>query len=242
MNNTIPSVMSAMRIVEMLADKPEGASQSRIAVSAGLSASTCYRILQSLSSHGWVRKNSNGVWQLGLGLLPVSTALQGQAVRIDAMRGVLHEVSDKRGIACKLSIRSGSEQIVAIREEPAVEMQATGSEGVRYPIAEGSSGAALLADMSANDAVALLRAAPQCQTDLRFLRSALASLRKQGWCGRRNIANWPISALSAPIRSTDGTIVASLSFIVPDSRFDDRSLPTLLLETVRKCESKLNNK
>ena len=241
MNNTIPSVISAMRIVEMLAAAPEGASQSRLAVSAGLSASTCYRILQSFAAHGWALKDTQGAWRLGAGLMPVVAALRLQVAGIDAMRRILNGIAARESIACKVSIRSGEQQIVAVRAEPPGEMQATGNEGSRFPVAEGSSGAALLADLPVEEAVALLRATPKSQTDVRFLRSSLADLRKSGWCGRRHIAAWPIAALSAPIRQADGSIVAALTFLVPDSRFDDTSLPPLLLETAQKCELKMEN-
>ena len=40
MNNIIPSVVSAIRVVETLAAEPGGAPQSRLAACAGLSAST----------------------------------------------------------------------------------------------------------------------------------------------------------------------------------------------------------
>lgn len=239
MNNTIPSVVSAAKIIERLAATAEGASQSRLSALLGLSSSTCYRILQSLSKHGWVCKGVNGAWTLGLGLLPVAEALRGRAAGIDAMRGILRNVVEKYGIACKLSIRHGMKQTVAIREEPLGEMQTVGSEGSSFPLAEGSSGAVLLEDMDTDEAMAILRANGNSQTDSHFLRTALAELREKGWCGRRRIADWPISAISAPVRATDGSIVASLTFIIPDARFDNPALPPLLMETARKCELKL---
>ena len=241
MNNTIPSVISAMRVLEMLAATPEGASQSRLASGAGLSASTCYRILQSFATQGWALKDTRGARRHGAGLMPVVAALRLQVAGIDAMRRILNDIAAKETIACKISIRSDRQQIVAVRAEPPGEMQATGSEGSRFPVAEGSSGAALLADLPIDDAVALLRATPRSQTDIRFLRSSLADLRKRGWCGRRRIAAWPIAALSAPIRPAGGPIAAALTFLVPDTRFDDPTLPPLLLETARKCELKMEN-
>ena len=235
MNNMVPSVVSAVKIVERLAALPGGATQASLAESLCISQSTCYRILQSLASHGWVSKGADGAWRLSNGLMPVAEGMRERMVSIDNARAVLGRLAQEHGVACKLSFRRGMEQVVAVRAQPQDELLASGVEGVRYPVTEGSSGAALLADASSAEAVALMKALPKTQTDAKFLRSALDDLRARGWCWRRRINGWPISALSAPVRAEGGAIVASLTFIVPDTRHDDRGLPPLLLETARKC-------
>ena len=125
---------------------------------------------------------------------------------------------------------------MAVRAEPRSEVQTTGVEGARYPVAEGSSGAALLFGRPEREALALLKSASKPQTDAKFLRAAFADLRAKGWCRRRQVACWPVAALSAPIRDSGGAIVASLSFIVPESRADDASLPQLLLKTAASIQ------
>ena len=235
MNNTVPSVVAAMRIVERLAAEPGGLSRSALAAEPGLSSSTCYRILRSLEAVGWAAKGADGRWRLGPGLAAVAAAARDRTLALDAARATLGRLAAGHGISCKLSMRRGLEQVVAVRAEPPGEMLASGVEGVRYPVAEGSSGAALLSDMEPDEALALLKTARKPQTSAGFLRAALADVREKGWCGRRRIADWPISALSAPVRDASGEIAAALTFIVPDSRFSDPALPPLLLEAAREC-------
>lgn len=237
MNNSIPSVVAAAAVVERLAAEPDGLAQTALARTLSLSPSTCYRILRSLAARGWVRKEGRGRWTLAGGLLPVAAALRGPLVRLDRARAVLERVARKRGIACKLSLRRGLEQVVAARAEPDSPIQATGREGAAFAVTEGSSGAALLADLTDSDARALFRAAPRPETDLPFLLRALADLRERGWCMRDRILDWPLAALSAPVRDAHGAVFASLTFVVPADARKDPALPRLLLASARECEA-----
>lgn len=236
MNNSIPSVVAAAAVVERLAAEPDGLAQAALARLLSLSPSTCYRILRSLDARGWVRKEGRGRWILAGGLLPVAAALRGPLDRLEHAREILHRLVRTRRIACKLSVRRGFEQVVAARAEPDSPIQATGREGAAFAVTEGSSGAALLADLSDADARALFRASPRSKTDLPFLLRALADLRNRGWCMRDRILDWPLAAFSAPVRDGHGAVFAALTFVVPADACKDPALPGLLLETAKQCE------
>lgn len=231
MNNTIPSVIAAARVAERLAREPGGVAQSRLAAELDLSQSTCYRILQSLAACGWATKSPGGLWRCGGAFATMAAATSEAMLDLDSVRAALNRVATRHGVASKFSIRRGIEQFVAVRAEREGEVRVTGSEGVSFSVVEGSSGAALLADSGDAAAKALFSAAPPSKTDLKFLLDALAHLRKLGWCGRRRIADWPVSALSSPVRDASGAVAGALTFLVPENRFTDPSLPRLLLKT-----------
>ena len=235
MNNTTPAVLAAMEIVEALAAAPEGLSQAVLASSIGLSTSTTYRILRSLAARGWVYKGSRGIYRLGSGLLAVACAVETEHEALLRSRETLERLASEHGIACKLSIRRGMQQVIYARAEPESPFHTTGQEGRAFPLVEGSSGVALLCDFQDADAAALFAAAPSAQTNLAFLLDGLKRVRDEGWCFRKRIANWPISAMSAPVRDEAGKVFASLSFIVPEDRFDDPGLAELLLASAREC-------
>lgn len=235
LNNSIPSVLAAAAAVERLAAEPDGVAQTSLAQALGLSTSTCYRILRSLAARGWVRKEGRGRWFLSGGLLPVAAALRAPLARLERARDVLERLARTRRIACKLSVRRGFEQVVAVRAEPESPVQATGREGSAFSVAEGSSGAALLADLPDAEARSLFRIAPPSRTGLPALLKSLADLRAKGWCARARILEWPLAALSAPVRDERGAVFASLTFVVPEDRLGDPALPPLLLETAKRC-------
>ncbi len=236
LNNSIPSVLAAAAAVERLAAEPDGVAQTALAKGLGLSTSTCYRILRSLAARGWVRKEGRGRWFLSGGLMPVAAALRGPLARLERARDVLQRLARTQRIGCKLSVRRGFEQVVAVRAEPEGPVQTTGREGSAFSVAEGSSGAALLADLADADARALFRAAPPSKTGLAALLKSLADLRGRGWCARARILDWPLAALSTPIRDEHGAVFASLTFVVPETRLGDPALPALLLDTAKRCE------
>lgn len=246
MNNTVPSVVAAARLVQLLAASGgeltaaafpvrRMVSQADAAAKIGISASTCYRILQSLSRCGWVVKDGRG-WSLGDGLLPVALSFRDSVARLDTAISSMRKVSARHRIACKISIRRGLRQIVVARAEPDSPIQAAGREGASFAVSEGSSGAALLADEPEKEAVAICRACSSNAADRAFLKNARTSLSEKGWCVRDRIQDWPLSALSAPLRDQTGKIFAALTFIVPEEKASDAAIVSLLLATARECE------
>lgn len=235
--HSIPSVLSAVEVVELLAAAPEaGLSQADIARRASVSASTCYRILRSLAVRGWVRKEGRGRWKLdGGGLSQVASALRDPAAAVDRARAVMQRVASQRGIGCKFSVRRGMRQVVVARAEPASQVQTTGPEGAEYPLVEGSSGAALLADLDDGAVSSVFASSGPSQTGIRFLRSALSAIRERGWCMRPRILDWPISALSAPVRDASGAVAGALTFVVPAAKAADPALAALLVKSAAEC-------
>ena len=238
MNNTIPSVLAAMQVVDTLAGQTPGLSQAALAKALGLSPSTTYRILRSLAVQGWVAKSDDGLYALSTGLLPVFHACEKSLGRLDHACDALRAIATNKGIACKLSVRRGHEQVVVAREEPDGPVQTTGVVGAVAPITEGSSGAALLCDESDAAIEAVLRAIGTRQTPPAFLRAAIASIREQGWALRPSIPPWPISALSAPVRDASGAVLAALTFIVPTASLDEAAHAKLLLKTAAQCSGR----
>ena len=158
--------------------------------------------------------------------------------RLDHACNALRTIAADKGIACKLSVRRGHEQVVIAREEPDGPVQTTGVVGAVGPITEGSSGAALLCDESDAAIEAVLRAAGTRQTPPAFLRAAIASIREKGWALRPSIPPWPISALSAPVRDASGAVLAALTFIVPTASLDEAAHAKLLLKTAAQCSGR----
>ena len=239
LSHAIPSVLAAAEIVETLAGMGgAGLSQVELARRASVSTSTCYRILRSLSVRGWVRKECRGHWKLaGGGFFPVASALADPLSAIERARGVMQRIAERHGIGCKFSVRRGMRQVVVARAEPASQLQTTGREGAEFSLVEGSSGAALLADLDESAVSSVFAESGASQTDIRFLRRALADLRERGGCLRPRILDWPIAALSAPVRDSAGSVAGALTFVVPAAKARDPALAKLLLSAAAECSA-----
>ena len=118
MNNKIPAVEKTIALLELLAKLPEGATQAELKKELGISMSTAYRILQTLLKHKWIRKNADTKYSLDNGLLPLLYPFRNSMELLEHAQKVIDRVSAENEMACKLSIRRGTEQVTIMRAEP----------------------------------------------------------------------------------------------------------------------------
>lgn len=222
MNNRIPAVEKTILLMELLAKSPEGATQSELKRELAISMSTAYRILQTLLKHKWVRKNADGVYMPDNGLLPLLCRFRDSMDILEQAQRVIDKVASAHEIACKLSIRRGSEQVTLLRAEPAGPFALTGQVGSSFPVIEGSVGAALLCEESEDE---ILELAGECRADLPEKRDpelvlrAVRDVREKGYALNLRRNRWNIAAMSMPVRNAGGSVIAALTLIGTESDF-----------------------
>ena len=231
--HTIPAVEKTIHILEILSQNPAGLTHARLTELCSITASTCYRILQTLMKNGWVRKEPDGSYVLSSGLLPLAlkvAALDGE--NWENIQPVLDGLSRETGLSCKLSIRKGeTEQYVLARAEAPGPFSVTGRTGITFPLVEGSVGAALLADSLKAERTALLRKIaadiPE-KKDRKVLEDAVDFVQKHGYILNTEHNRWRIGALSVPVRNRCGRITAALTLLGVADDFQPDILPGLL--------------
>ena len=245
--NTIPAVEKAVAILNRLGGCAEGMTQAELAAGLDITPSSCYRILQTLLEADWVRKTGGTRYDLSFGMLGAVRKLTDGTARFEEMTPVLEELAQSTGLCCKLSVRQGEFQIPLLRAESPRPMAVSGRIGVRFPVAEGSVGAALLASAPAAEAEKLARACADetCVADAgQLLRDGVAAIRRDGYCFNRGRNRWRVDAMSAPVRDAEGRVVAALTLLGYDEDFSEERLPAVagtLLECAKKCECIYNS-
>lgn len=250
MNNNIPAVEKTLALLEVLAESENGLTQAQIRDQLALSMSTCYRILQTLLARDWVQKDEKSVYHLGKGLLPLFIGSRKESFFPGELQFLLDETAKKYEIGCKLSIRQGQEQVTVFRSQP------TGSEFLpvfsskkisRFPIIEGSVGAALLAEETKEN---ILLLAENCTLDIQekycpvLITDRIDFLHKYGYAFNEN-NRWHICAFSIPVYESSNRIFGALTFILPRAGLDagtQKKYIALLKETSKKCENMLHYK
>ena len=157
MNNKIPAVEKTIALLELLSKHPEGATQAELRKELSISMSTTYRILQTLLKYKWVRKNADATYSPGNGLLPLLYPFRSRMDLLEHAQEIIDRISAENEMACKLSIRRGSEQVTIMRAEPEGPFALTGQVGSSFPVIEGSVGAALLCDESDDEIMELVQ-------------------------------------------------------------------------------------
>ncbi len=243
--NTIPAVEKTLEIVEYLCMRESPASQAEICRNAGVSATTGYRIVQSLMAHDWVRRERGNTYTLSGGIARMGMRFRKNAFLFEGAQGILDDLAAETRLTCKLSIRQWNEQLTLRRAEPPVPFAVGGKNGVRFPVIEGSVGAALLSGEPEERIRELIE---KTEADLpekrnpRLLAEGIAAVRRQGWCFNRGSNRWRVDALSMPVRDSRGEVAAALTLLGLQNDFSDENIPervAALERAVRRIEAEL---
>ncbi|MPN29734.1 HTH-type transcriptional regulator KipR [bioreactor metagenome] len=189
-----------------------------------------------------MRKAGGTRYDLSFGMLGAVRKLTDRNACYEAMTPVLEELAAATGLCCKLSVRQGEFQIPILRAESPRPMAVSGKVGVRFPVAEGSVGAALLAESPAAELERLGRLCAEatgCGDAAELLRDGAAAIRKNGYCFNRGRNRWRIDAMSVPLRDAEHRVVAALTLLGYDEDFSDERLPAvvrMLSDGAKKCE------
>lgn len=212
----VPALDKALSLLEHLGRNPGGFTQAELAATLDISPSTCYRILQTLQRHDFVKKQGGGRFDISGGLLSAALRLADRVRRFEQAQPVLEALAAKTGLACKLSIRQGFEQLTIARAESPRAVAVSGKVGARFPVIEGSVGAALLCDEEPEELAALQAHCPggipeSC--DLALLATRIAEIRRRGCILNSADNRWHVEALSTPVREASGQVLAALTLL-----------------------------
>lgn len=230
-----------MAMLAQLAAVREGSSQQDMQQSTGITASTSYRILQTFLKHDWVRKRPDSRYEFSHGLLPLLLAFRQRLEHFDQAQAILNRIATDQDLACKLSIRQDREQLTLLRAEPDAPIALTGRSGSRFPLIEGTVGAALL---SQENDERIRELVTECPVDIaerqhpELVIKAVRELRRRGYAVNIRKNRWNIAAMSAPIYNQAGTVIAALTIIGLENDFHGNKRPALarsLVQAAAEC-------
>ena len=237
MKNIIPGAEKLLCIMEELAEGPR--SQQELAKTCLVSDSTCYRALQTLLAHGWIYRNTSGLYELSAAFSLL--AQHSSKTRFRSLQPWLEALSRQCGMASKLSIREGYSQLTLLRTESPQPIGVSPRQGARFPLAEGTVGAALLCETPLEE---IRRICLQCpgeleEHDAAVVEERVAVLRCQGWLFSGKLTRWNIFAMSASLRH-GGAVVAAVTLIglVGDFR-NPAGIAGKLLKAIEQMEALL---
>lgn len=213
----ISSVSRTMAALEFLfrADHPVTAAE--LTKASGMKPTSSYRMLHSLLKCGWLRTDARHTFRLAaekvLEMLPCNSLYRV----INGVQPVLDELAEKTRLSCKLSLRDGEFQTVALRAEPPDAFAVSaGRVGAHFPVIEGSVGAALLLGVDKNE---IYRLARRCKEDIPEKRKAsviyerIAQLDTHGYIFNQDNNRWRVAALSVPVRGRKGDVPMALTLL-----------------------------
>ncbi|GAA1685686.1 DNA-binding transcriptional repressor XynR [Glycomyces endophyticus] len=156
----IQSVQRALRIMELVGRHADGVSAPRIAFECGLNRATAYNLLRTLVYEGYLRRDGEGRYSLGLEVSDryseLTRAISGPKTCGDYMRRLSVETGYSTFVARFVEDRPAVTEVIEGNRSPHVEDLIVGFDDGAHATALGK---ALLATLLPTDRARFLRAA-----------------------------------------------------------------------------------
>lgn len=173
-----------------------GLSLSHLARAAGLSPATASRLLGTLVGRGLVRRDEQGLYRPGPGLMQMAAAVLRGEPLYELAGAHLTELAQATGETANLGVAVDDDRALYLRQAAGDQRVQTSSwTGRTIPRAGTAMGAALSGDVSA-----------------------------AGYAVSRGSLEPDITSVAVPVRNHHREIVAALSILAPSYRTDDRDV------------------
>ncbi len=111
-------------------------SESQLETFPGLSRrTTCYRILQTLMDHDWLRVNPARVFSFSSGMLPLLKPLSDYQKLFYTLAVSVSILVEKTGLTAKISVKQGDDGATVYRTESPRALFPSFKLGVTFPLA-----------------------------------------------------------------------------------------------------------
>jgi DNA-binding IclR family transcriptional regulator len=208
-------------------------SAQQVAEHLGVARSTAYRYLQSLTTMGFLEENDGGSgFRIGPRVLDLARLARKGIGLSDLALPVMRELVGATGHAALLTRRAGASVVCLEHVEAATAIRLSYERGQVLPVNAGAAAQALLAWAPPNELEELLsrplvRFTQATVTDPQALRERLAEIREQGVALGRGELDADVLGIAAPVRGSDGGVIAALSIAALAHRVPDDRIPEL---------------
>jgi IclR family acetate operon transcriptional repressor len=185
--NAVQSLNRALRILAIVAEG-DGLSLSEVAGRSDLAASTAYRMLTTLQSHGMVEfAEQQQLWSIGVEAYRIGSAFLRSRKLVDRARSVMQELMEKTGETANLGVAEDDCVVFVSQVETHQAIRAFFRPGTRSPFHASGIGKAILAHLGPNRVEAIVEKTGlesftpktlSLQSDLKF---DLERIRACGW-------------------------------------------------------------
>jgi len=244
----IVAVEKTMSIVEALSGQGS-MTVSDLSDHVGLPASTVYYHLQTLEQNGYVKKR-NSKYELGLQFLEIGHRVREQKQLYRVAKPKLQELVKVTGEMCNVMIEENGlgyhvvrlQSMDAVWADPRI-----GDPGVLHCRALGKAILACLPDDRVEKIIeehGFVEMTENTITDTETLFDELETIREEGVAFDDEERMLGVRCVAAPIKSSDGRPLGSISVTGPKDRIQgdyfQEELPDLVKDTARVIEINVN--
>jgi IclR family acetate operon transcriptional repressor len=228
---TLQSLDRALSVLTTVA-RQEGVNLTDLSLSLGIPTATTHRILTTLQKRDFVRFDEERQdWTIGIEAYRTGVAYLKRTNLSDAGRPVMRRLMEQTGETANLAVPDGAEVVFIGQVETGNPIRAFFPPGSRTPMHASGTGKAILAALSEERRLALLKGAglqgftENTHVTPRALFEDLEQTATRGWSFDRNERYEGMSCIGAAIFNDRGEPCAGVSISGPSSRFSDARLP-----------------
>ena len=210
-------ISKAGAVLDILEQHKE-ASAADLAAALGEPLSSVYRLLQSLTTTGWVDRGSRrGAYRLGLSLMTIGGLVEDHLDIRDASLPSLRELVDATNVTSFLCVRRGPRAVCLERIEGYAVQSLAMLLGGSLPLYAGAAPRALLAFLPVAEQSAILKDTSQQlrddppRPDDQDIIADIARIRAAGYSVSDGDVTPGIAALGAPVFNHRGEVQGALS-------------------------------
>jgi len=208
----VPAADKALDILEFMADRPDGVTQTEISAGVGRSIHEIYRIIQLLEKRGYlVRAAKSDRYRLSLKLFELAHKHPPVNRLIDVALPVMRRLAAESDQSCHLVVLRDLQVLIILQVDSLLPMRYSVALGAQFPILETSSGAVLLANLPAPERAALIERLKASEEIGGDVAARLAGIETLGFEMRPSLAVDGCINISLPVHDHTGATVAALT-------------------------------
>lgn len=223
----VQAVDRALQILEILKDRPRGIGVTELSEILGVSKSTAHRLLTTLESKDFVRKDNNDKYLLGLALIELGKIVLNRLDIKDLFHPYLEELGKETNETTHLAIYDDIHVVYIDKIESEQTLRMFSNIGKRGPMYCTGIGKAILAFLPDEeierilDRIDFVKYTHNTIVDRDELLKEFKWIRKHGYAIDDEEHELGIKCAAAPIFDLNGQVIAGVSVAGPSIRLAD---------------------
>lgn len=245
---SVQSVDRALKIIEIVKDRPNGIGVTELSDILNVSKSTVHRLLMSLYKADFIQQNSeNKKYFLGLRFIELGEIVSRELDIQELVHPFLQELGEVTDETAHLAIKNRNQIFYIDKIESSKTIRMFSNIGKRAPMYCTGIGKAVLAFLPENEIkqvlaeTELIKYTDNTLTTKAEILQELAEIRDRGYAIDNEEHELKIKCAAAPILNYKKEVVAGISVASPVMRLDEEKFKIIINE-VLKASKKASEK
>lgn len=228
----------SFKLMEHLAEHPEGRQLSALATDLGMPLSATHRLLAELIRCGYVRQDqSHGDYSLTIKLVSLGLSFLSNSGIVDVAQPLLDRLAAESGELVRLAVVDGDELTFVAKAQGATRgLRYDPDMGLSVNLSCSSAGHAWLSTMADEQALELIARqgfgkpgefGPKAPTTVKAVLAFVRQARKRGFSMINEVFAPAMTAMAAPVRSGNGTVIGVITIAGPLVRLTEERMLAL---------------